>query len=119
MMASEDIHPVVKQWLSSWEQGRLEDLPITDDFQHTSPFGSIEGKARYLSIVGKNRADFLDNTFTVLAQITQGDRVCVQFEQNNHSTGLQMVVCEWYQLQGELIQSIHSFYNVGDAEIKG
>ncbi|WP_223787527.1 nuclear transport factor 2 family protein [Marinicella meishanensis] len=119
MMADDDINPQVRRWLACWQNGRLDELPIADDFQHTSPFGTIADKARYLSIVGKNQADFLDNTFTVLVQLQQGDCVCVQFEQNNHSTGLQMVVCEWYQLQDGLIQSIQSFYNVGDAEIKG
>lgn len=113
------VHPVVKKWLSCWETGELEALPIVDNFCHTSPFGTIESKQRYMDIVAKNKADFLGNTLTVINQIQQQDQVCVQFEQKNANTGLEMVVCEWYELEGDKIKAIRSFYNVGNAEIKG
>ena len=118
-MNKAEVHPVVTKWLSCWETGNIEELPIVDDFCHTSPFGTIESKQRYLEIVGKNKADFLGNTLTVINQIAQGNKVCVQFEQKNSNTGLEMVVCEWYTLEGNLIKEIRSFYNVGNAEIKG
>ena len=114
-----EVHPVIKQWLSCWETGILDDLPILDDFRHTSPFGTIETKKRYLEIVEKNKSDFLGNTLTVIDQILEGNKVCVQFEQRNANTGLRMVVCEWYTLEGDCIKDIRSFYNIGDAEIKG
>lgn len=114
-----NVHPVVKKWLSCWETGDIEALPISDDFSHTSPFGTIETKKRYLEIVSKNKKDFLGNTLTVINQIQQDHQVCVQFEQKNANTGLEMVVCEWYTLEGEQIKHIHSFYNVGDAQIQG
>ena len=74
-MTQIDVHPVVKKWLSCWETGKLEDLPIQDDFCHTSPFGTIETKKHYLEIVEKNKADFLGNTLTVVAQIQQDNKV--------------------------------------------
>ena len=115
----EYMHPVIKQWFSCWETGNIEELPIAADFSHTSPFGTIETKERYLEIVEKNRRDFLGNTLTVIKQIKEGDNVCVQFEQKNVHTGLEMTVCEWYVVQGDVIKDIRSFYNVGDASIKG
>lgn len=114
-----EVHPVIKKWLSCWETGNLDDLPILDCFRHTSPFGTIETKKRYLEIVEKNKSDFLGNTLTVINQIKEGDQVCVQFEQKNANSGLEMVVCEWYTLEGDQIREIRSFYNIGDAEIKG
>lgn len=114
-----NVHPVVQQWLNCWETGDIEALPITDDFKHTSPFGTIESKKRYMEIVEKNKKDFLGNTLKILKQIKEGDNVCVQFEQKNINTGLEMTVCEWYGLKGNLIQEIRSFYNIGNAEIKG
>lgn len=118
-MKDGDIHPVVRKWLSCWETGNIDALPIEDSFRHTSPFGTIETKQRYLEIVGKNKADFLGNTLTVIKQIVEGNQVCVQFEQKNANTGLEMTVCEWYTLAGGRITEIRSFYNVGNAEIKG
>ena len=114
-----DLHPAVRKWFECWEAGDVDALPITEDFSHTSPFGTIEPKDRYLEIVRKNTKDFLGNRLTVLRQIREGDNVCVQFEQKNENTGLEMTVCEWYSIQGDLIKEIQSFYNVGDAEIKG
>jgi len=115
----ENVHPLVKQWFSCWENGNIEALPISDDFSHTSPFGTIEPKERYLEIVLKNKKDFLGNTFTILKQIQEGNNVCVQFEQKNANTGLEMIVCEWYVMDGDAIKEIRSFYNVGDASIQG
>ena len=113
------LHPVVRRWFSCWESGNVDALPITEDFRHTSPFGTIESKAHYLEIVYNNTQDFLGNKLTVTKQIREGDNVCVQFEQKNENTGLEMTVCEWYSLRGDLIKEIRSFYNIGDAEIKG
>ena len=115
----ENVHPLVKQWFSCWENGNIEELPISDEFSHTSPFGTITPKERYLEIVGKNKKDFLGNTFTILKQIQEGNNVCIQFEQKNANTGLEMIVCEWYVMQGDVIKEIRSFYNVGDASIQG
>lgn len=111
--------PIVEQWFECWRSGDTDNLPIADDFTHTSPFGTIEGKERYLEIVAKNKQDFLGNTLTVIKQINEGDNVCVQFEQSNKNTGLEMTVCEWYELEGNIIKSIRSFYNIGNAEING
>ena len=72
-----------------------------------------------MEIVNKNKKDFLGNTLKVTRQIREGNNVCVQFEQKNKNTGLEMTVCEWYVLEGDLIREIRSFYNVGNAEIKG
>ena len=113
------INPIIQQWLDCWQTGQIDQLPIGDDFQHTSPFGTIKGKRRYLEVVNNNLDDFLNNTLTVVAHIAQGDQVCVQFEQTNAKTGLKMTVCEWYQLAGNQIRSIRSFYNVGNAVIQG
>lgn len=114
-----NIHPVVAKWISCWENGNIEDLPVTEDFSHTSPFGTIEPKSKYMDIVLKNKKDFLGNTLTITEHIQEGNNVCVQFDQKNKNTGLEMTVCEWYVIDGDQIRSIRSFYNIGDAEIKG
>ncbi|WP_298761175.1 nuclear transport factor 2 family protein [uncultured Psychroserpens sp.] len=113
------IHPIVKKWFDCWNNGVIEDLPIADDFSHTSPFGTITPKSEYMDIVLKNKNDFLGNTLTIIKQIQEVENVCVQFEQKNKNTGLEMTVCEWYNIKDGLIKSIHSFYNIGNAEIKG
>lgn len=110
----------VAEWFACWNSGTVEDLPITDDFRHTSPFGTIETKARYMDIVNKNRESFLGNQLTVLKQIVDGNHVCVQFRQTREDDpAFEMTVCEWYLLEGDRIKEIESFYNIGDAVIQG
>ena len=115
----QQINLVVQKWIDCWNSGNIEELPITGDFVHTSPFGVIESRQRYLEIVNRNKSDFLGNELIVTHQIEEENRVCIQFSQKNHNTGLEMDVCEWYELEGNLIKAIRSFYNVGDAEIVG
>ena len=111
--------PPVVRWFTCWNSGVIDDLPITDDFRHTSPFG-IETKSRYLQIVNKNRESFLGNELTILKHIVDGDEVCVQFRQTREDDpGFEMTVCEWYVLEGDRIREIRSFYNIGDAAIQG
>lgn len=114
-----NIDPIVKKWFECWTVGNIEDLPISEDFSHTSPFGTIAPKSKYMDIVLKNKKDFLGNTLNVIKHIKEGNNVCVQFEQKNKNTGLEMTVCEWYIIESNVIKEIHSFYNVGNAEIKG
>ena len=113
-----DIHPVVAKWISCWQTGTVEELPISEDFSHTSPFGTIAPKDKYMDIVYKNKDDFIGNKLKVTRQIQEGNNVCVQFEQSNKKTGLEMSVCEWYVIEGDLIKEIRSFYNIGNAELK-
>lgn len=114
-----NIHPIVQKWINCWETGKIEDLPITEDFSHTSPFGTIAPKSKYMDIVRKNQKDFLGNTLTVIRQIYEDNNVCIQFKQHNENTGLDMMVCEWYIIEGDLIKEIQAFYNIGDAVING
>jgi limonene-1,2-epoxide hydrolase len=110
----------VAQWFTCWNTGAIDDLPITDDFRHTSPFGTIETKARYLEIVDKNRDSFLGNRLTVLRQLVDGNNVCVQFRQTREDDpDFEMTVCEWYVLDGDRIKEIESVYNIGNAVIQG
>ena len=118
-MSQELPRPVI-QWFESWNTGDIDHLPITDDFRHTSPFGTIETKARYLEIVNKNREAFLGNRLTLLRQIVDDENVCVQFRQvRDDDPAFEMIVCEWYVLDGDKIKEIQSFYNIGDAVIQG
>ena len=107
------------KWFECWESGKVEELPIAEDFRHTSPFGTIRPKSKYMDIVNKNKKDFLSNTLKVTRQIKDDNNVCVQFEQKNNNTDLEMTVCEWYVIERDKITEIRSFYNIGNARING
>ena len=116
-MHRSDLHPIIRRWFDSWEARRPDQLPITDDFIHTSPFGDIVSAERYLDLVDKNQEAFFENEYEIGNQIVQGDQACVQYELVN-ARG-RMPVCEWYVFEGDRIKRIYAYYNIGNAEIKG
>ncbi|NND72178.1 MAG: nuclear transport factor 2 family protein [Rhodothermales bacterium] len=38
-------------WINAWTTGDLTLLKLAPDFSHTSPFGTIEGREKYLDII--------------------------------------------------------------------
>ena len=70
---------LVKLWFQLWEKGDFLNLPITENFKHTSPFGTIDGKEAYLNLVQVNKDKFLGYTFAIHDAIYEIDRVCVRY----------------------------------------
>lgn len=107
-----DRESLVRSWFAKWESGDFENLPLTEDFRHTSPFGTVEGKAAYMQLVEANRDKFLGYRFTLHDGIYEADRACVRY------TGVQgdfsLDVSEWYYFEGELIREIVAYYHIGE-----
>ncbi len=70
---------LIERWFSQWEKGDFHDLPVTDDFRHTSPFGTITGKTEYEKLVDDNREKFLGDHFEIKDKIIEEDKACVRY----------------------------------------
>ena len=105
---------LVRQWFQYWENGDFEDLPIADDFNHTSPYGTIRGKEAYLEIVKLNRDNFLGHRFEIHDSMFSEDHACVRYSAIKDNFRLD--VSEWYYFKGGLIGKIVAYYNI-DGEI--
>lgn len=105
-------HALVKEWFHKWEVGIYQDLPIAEDFQHTSPFGTISGKSTYLQIVRENEDKFLGHTFEILDELYGENKACICYRavKGDH----QLEVSEWQYFQGDLIQKIVAHYHIGE-----
>ena len=103
---------LVEQWFAAWESGDFHKLPITDSFKHTSPFGTIEGKAAYISLVESNKDKFLGYRFNIHDVIYNDDHACVRY------TAVQgdfiLDVSEWYYPKDGLINEIIAYYHIGE-----
>jgi hypothetical protein len=60
------IKDLIHEWFDKWEQGDFLNIPVSDDFTHTSPFGEITGKDAYLKLVEKNQDKFLGYHFSYM-----------------------------------------------------
>lgn len=101
---------LVKKWFDKWEEGDFLKLPITDNFKHTSPYGIINGKEAYLSIVKANKDKFLGHRFELHDEIYQDNKACVRYTAIQGDFTLE--VSEWYFFSGNLIEEIIAYYNI-------
>ena len=108
---------IVAKWFEAWKSGAYRDIPVTDDFRHTSPYGTIAGKQNYLDIVSANEAKFLGHTFEIHDALYGERSACVRYTAKRQDFELE--VSEWYVFEEGLIREIISYYNIeGDGEIE-
>ncbi len=104
---------LVKEWFDKWEKGDFLDLPISDDFKHTSPFGTIDGKKAYIDLVKKNQDKFLGYAFEIKSGIYENDKACVRYTAKQ-GKDFELNVSEWYYIKDNLIYEIISYYHIGE-----
>lgn len=103
---------LVRGWFEKWEKGDFQHLPITENFRHTSPFGTIDGKNRYIDLVKANKDKFLGYRFEIHDEIYDDDRACVRYTAIQGDFRLD--VSEWYYCKNGLIDTIIAHYHIGD-----
>ena len=104
---------LVKKWFNKWNDGDFINLPISENFKHTSPFGTTDGKEEYIDLVQKNQDKFLGYVFDIHDGIYEGNRACVRYtaKQGNDFT---LDVSEWYYIKDDLIEEIIAYYHIGE-----
>ncbi len=106
------IEKLVNDWFTKWEKGEFRDLPISDSFRHTSPFGTIEGKDAYLKLVQENQDRFLGYQFDIHDRIFRDDSACVRYTAKQN--GFMLDVSEWYYVKNDLIEQVIAYFHIGD-----
>lgn len=104
---------LVDAWFLCWTEGRFEELPISDDFIHTSPFNTFEGKESYLNVVRSNKDKFLGYTFEIHDAIYHEHSACVRYT-GRQGDDFSLDVSEWYYEKDNLINKIVSYYHIGE-----
>ncbi|NIR47430.1 nuclear transport factor 2 family protein [candidate division KSB1 bacterium] len=107
-----ELKRLVKKWFDKWEEGDFLHLPISENFKHTSPFGTIKGKNQYISLVKANKDKFLGYRFEIHDEIYDNDRACVRYTAIQGDFKLD--VSEWYFVKNDLIETIISYYHIGE-----
>lgn len=104
---------LVKAWFEKWEKGDYLNLPISENFKHTSPFGVIAGKKAYLDLVKDNEDKFLGQTFEIHDEIYEHHRACVRYTARQGKE-FSLAVSEWYYIKNDLIEEIVAYYHIGE-----
>lgn len=108
-----DLKDIVKLWFDKWEKGEVLNLPITENFKHTSPFGIIEGKKTYTNLVQENKDKFLGYTFRIQDVIYGTNRACVRYTAKQGQE-FSLEVSEWIYVKNNLIEEIFAYYHIGE-----
>lgn len=108
-----ELKDLVRIWFEKWDNGDYLNLPISDNFKHTSPFGTIDGKSEYLDLVRKNEEKFLGQTFEIHDSIYARDRACVRYTAKQGGN-FSLDVSEWYYVKDNLIEEIIAYYHIGE-----
>ncbi len=104
---------VVQEWFTIWRIGDFLNLPITEDFTHVSPFGTINGKKAYLNLVESNKEKFLGYIFQIHDSIYETSKACVRYTAKQ-GENFSLDVSEWYYFKEGLITKVIAYYHIGD-----
>ena len=107
-----ELNYLVEQWFYNWEKGDYHHLPIAENFKHTSPFGTINGKLKYIQLVEENKDKFLGYKFKIHDRIYGKDKACVRYSAIQGEFNLD--VSEWYYVKNNLIEEIIAYYHIGE-----
>ncbi len=103
-----DTAGIARAWIEVWGRDDPATLPLAQGFVHVSPFGRIEGRDRYLEIVGP-LAEQNVASLVVTDVISQGDRACVAFTMDTPNGAVEC--CDWVTVAGGQIVSVRSYYD--------
>ena len=70
---------LINSWFKIWTNGNFHDLPITEDFEHISPYGIISGKANYMQLVEINKEKFLNHQFIIHDKLYSSEQACIRY----------------------------------------
>ena len=105
-----DTQALVNDWFDTWDRGDFENLPVTEDFTHHSPYGTIVGKADYFALVVPNKDKFLGNRIELHDEIYHQGKAAVRY--TIHNPAFSMEVSEWLYIRDGRISEVHAYYNI-------
>lgn len=103
---------LVKEWFDKWDNGDFLNLPVSENFRHTSPFGTIDGKDEYIKLVEENKDKFLGYRFDIHDEIYDNDKACIRYTAIQGDFNLD--VSEWYYAKNNEIEEIIAYYHIGE-----
>ena len=104
---------LVEEWFRLWRTGDFNLLPISEDFTHISPFGTITGKHAYLNLVKQNKDKFLGYAFDIHDAIFESQKACIRYTARQGKE-FSLDVSEWHYLKNDQIHQVIAHYHIGE-----
>ena len=100
---------LARTWITCWNEGRPDDIPLAADFTHNSPYGIVSGRDAYLDWV-KPLAEENVMDLRIIRCVGDENEAAIWFEMDTPGAGTVRVV-DWVSTQDGEILSINSFYD--------
>ncbi|MGA7303265.1 MAG: nuclear transport factor 2 family protein [Rhodothermales bacterium] len=108
MAQQNEAERLARAWIEGWIAGTPDDIPLAEDFTHSSPFGVVKGREKYLEWVKPLAAQ---NVVSLKIIKTLGvDREAVIWFEMESPNGL-VPSCDWVETKDGEIVAIQSFYD--------
>jgi len=99
---------LAREWIEVWGRDDPATLPLADGFVHVSPFGTIEGREKYLEVIRPLASDNV-SSLRIRDILGEGDRACITFEMDTPNGPVDC--CDWVTVAGGQITSVHAYYD--------
>ena len=108
MTKTKTAEELARIWITCWNEGKPDAIPLAEGFKHTSPFGSVAGRKKYLDWVKPASAKNV-TSLKILRVVAHGDEAAIHFDMETQK-GI-IPVCDWITARDGEIMEIHSFYD--------
>ncbi|MBT8401194.1 MAG: nuclear transport factor 2 family protein [Rhodothermia bacterium] len=98
-------------WIEGWIRGTPDEIPLAARFTHSSPFGVVAGREKYLEwvkpLAAKNVA-----SLKILRTVGSETEAAIWFEMTTPQGTIPC--CDWVQVKNGEIVAVNSFYDATD-----
>ena len=108
MADKDNAETLARVWIDYWNKGTPDDIPLAENFKHTSPFGCVQGRKKYLDWVKPLAAKNVTE-LEILRTVSSLNEAAIHFEMQTPKGPIH--VCDWVVVKDGEITEIHSFYD--------
>ena len=102
------IERMSREWLEVWTNGDPRTLPLSDDFEHVSPYGRVAGREKYLEMtIPMSKQNVM--TIEIEDVIASGNQSAIRYTVRK-PTGEVMHACDWLRFKGSKLTNVWAYY---------
>lgn len=99
---------LARAWISGWIEGRPYEIPLAPNFTHSSPFGVLEGRDRYMEFM-KPVIENGSPPMEIVKVVGGDDEAAIWYTMAVQ--GEAIACCDWVRVERDQIVEITSFYD--------
>lgn len=111
MSTSNEAERLARAWIEGWIRSTPDQIPLADEFVHSSPFGVVAGREKYLEwvkpLAAKNVA-----SLKILKTVGNQFEAAIWFEMTTPQGTVPC--CDWVEVEDGEIIAVNSFYDASD-----